>query len=314
MINKTTTFIIGAGASIPYGFPSGERLSTNILGHINLILNYIKGSRGGETVLPELIDDRNYNKDFIIEFSESFIHSGHKSIDAFLEHRPEFVDFGKILIAYDILLQEQRHNLFSPTIAENWYQYLWQQMSIGIRKEDFPKNNLRIVTFNYDRTFEHFFHTVLQKNYKLDLPQAYSLMMSSIGIAHVHGLLGPLYDEKGRSFMSYGVKNLTKHYLSTSAKNIHIISEDLSSPEYSLAEKFMNESDVIYITGFGYHPTNVRRLGLKKLLEVGKQVTMNTYGKTVSELMRVFGDQTDKVLANNKEKTNLQFLREIELL
>ena len=78
MINKKTTFILGAGASMPYGFPSGEMLSTNIIGHVASILHELKGSRSEPSVLTQLIETNKIPPKFIIEFRDCFVRSGHK--------------------------------------------------------------------------------------------------------------------------------------------------------------------------------------------------------------------------------------------
>ena len=70
--------------------------------------------------------------------------SGQYSVDAFLEHCPEFLDMGKAAIAFELSKNERRQRLYEPS----WYQYLFNRMCR--RFEDFAANRLTIVTFNYD--------------------------------------------------------------------------------------------------------------------------------------------------------------------
>jgi hypothetical protein len=47
------------------------------------------------------------------------------------------------------------------------------------------------------------------------------------------------------------------------ASDIRILHEGEESNEYRTAQEYIRDADVIYLLGFGYHPTNVRRLDIK---------------------------------------------------
>jgi hypothetical protein len=73
MISKPTVFVLGAGASMPYGFPSGKALCNSICN-----------------------DTRNWpsfgiDTDIYHEFATALQTTKQSSVDAFLEHRQEFL-------------------------------------------------------------------------------------------------------------------------------------------------------------------------------------------------------------------------------
>jgi len=162
MINKSTVLILGAGASMDYGFPSGPKLMTeivnlfeenprqkkaiNILYKLN-VLNYSPDSiyysgEGDATInhVPAIWDDFKEINALIhaIKFS------GAASIDDLLHHRPDLAEIGKLAIAQIISNHEKEEsyiNALSKTgegfeHSENWYAYLWKYLYSDGAKEN----------------------------------------------------------------------------------------------------------------------------------------------------------------------------------
>ncbi|HEY6222343.1 MAG TPA: hypothetical protein VIW26_01050, partial [Gemmatimonadales bacterium] len=89
MIKQRIVLILGAGASIPYGFPSGEALRANIIKDLSK-----------STAQPfQLLEAAGFEAKHITNFRSALQQSGQRSVDAFLEHRSEFVGIGKVAIA-----------------------------------------------------------------------------------------------------------------------------------------------------------------------------------------------------------------------
>jgi hypothetical protein len=109
MIKKPTVFILGAGASIPYGYPSGETLVTETVSEL-----LRKGS------LFNLCRELEFTEGVIINFAETISRSGDKSIDAFLERNSAFIDLGKVVITLKLIEKEDEEYLFSPG-DDKWY-------------------------------------------------------------------------------------------------------------------------------------------------------------------------------------------------
>lgn len=141
MISKPTVFILGAGASKPYGYPLGWELRERIL------------------ALPddcELFPKLDHAPNEFIQFKKALAESPAESIDAFLEHRDEFTRIGKHAIAAELLKCEQRERLYDPGNEDDWYRYLFNRMTAGVRFDHFLQNEVSFVTFNYDRSLEEY--------------------------------------------------------------------------------------------------------------------------------------------------------------
>ena len=136
---KKLAFILGAGSSIPYGYPSGPRLIEQILKTLNpnFIYKFFFKHKNQEdeiTLLPaqQVFSDYSiytkygFNENEIERFRIALLNSNKDSIDSFLNDRREFMDIGKIAIANCILKCE------IPTefhyAEENWLKYLWNNL------------------------------------------------------------------------------------------------------------------------------------------------------------------------------------------
>jgi hypothetical protein len=177
MIRKNTVLILGAGASIPYGFPSGYGLVQAIC------------APGFERLLIE-----RGSGDFDNVEAGRFIHDlqrcGWQSVDSFLEHRPEFLTVGKAAIALALIPFEDSSRLSDRSVDPGWYDHLWSHMKAP--PESLGLNKLSILTFNYDRSLEQYFLTVARAAYGMNQQDAVRFV-SSIPLVHLHGSLGELY-------------------------------------------------------------------------------------------------------------------------
>ena len=105
-----------------------------------------------------------------------------------MEHRPEYLDVGKALIAAELIVCERETALFRRD-GKSWYEYLFNELSTNFC--DFEKNQLSILTFNYDRSLEHYLLTSLQNSYDKSIEEC-AEKLSKIPIIHLHGDLGAL--------------------------------------------------------------------------------------------------------------------------
>ena len=159
MITEKTVLITGAGASVPYDYPAGESL-------VKLICEGLGAYHGSLTNSTKRLIDLGFGAEIVLGFVDALRKSGRLSVDAFLEHRTEFIEIGKCAIAQQLIRQEYPEKLFSVDSSENWYQYLFNKMSTSF--EDLSANELSIVTFNYDRSLEHYLHTAIMNAYGVD--------------------------------------------------------------------------------------------------------------------------------------------------
>src|SRR5450432_4260426 len=122
MLTRKVVFVLGAGASVPFGFPTGARLSKEI----------VEGLGIGNLTYTTL-EAIGFGYQQISSFRESFFGSGRNSIDAFLEYRPDHLDIGKAAIAATLIPYERHERVFTFD-SENWLRYLFDQMSTSFEQ------------------------------------------------------------------------------------------------------------------------------------------------------------------------------------
>ena len=220
MINNDTVLVLGAGASMDYGFPSGEQLIENII-------NYLEGKIQAEPVKKKifiaLILYKYFQKSeiektlhdcyrIVEEFISTFKNASPASIDDFLDKntREEFKIVGKICVVIAISRLENPTADFMTEwrdtkpdhrysrelhgtrghleLIRGWYNYLWKKIYEGDIKNNLSK--LTFITFNYDRSLERFLYTRLTNLFNLKDDDAIKLFTESVVIHHVYGQLG----------------------------------------------------------------------------------------------------------------------------
>ncbi len=179
MFRKKTVFVLGAGASKPYGFPTGQELIEEIV-RAPLSLPAPREIDADE-------DERELFEERLSDFASALGASNQPSIDEFLKRRPEYSEIGKLILAWHIASREADAALLSPATPEHWLRELWPYMDAD--PGEFETNNVAFIVFNYDRCVEHFLARSLQASYGLD-PQSAWEAVSRISIVHPHGLVG----------------------------------------------------------------------------------------------------------------------------
>lgn len=191
MITVPTTLVLGAGASKPYGFPLGGKLRDEICEVLNDQDGYYF----------KLLQAIGFLPGHIKAFRDEFAGSMMNSIDLFLGRRAEFKEVGKAAIALKIARKERHVSTVNPGMEGDWYQYLWNRIAANHPWEDLPRNRLSIVTFNYDRSFEYFMHSVMQKTFGKNSEEC-AEMLARFEIVHVYGSLGKptFWDSQGKKY------------------------------------------------------------------------------------------------------------------
>jgi hypothetical protein len=84
------------------------------------------------------------------DFAAKLRDSGRDSVDAFLEHNPNFLDVGKPSIAATLIPHED------PDAIQDgdWYRNLFNAMNAPFA--EFENNKLAVITYNYDRSLEFY--------------------------------------------------------------------------------------------------------------------------------------------------------------
>ncbi len=254
MITNKTVFVLGAGASKPFGFPLGRKL-------INEIIDDLVPDSPLWKSLSEYspqISIAPIDKDDILEFRNALTQNVNVSIDEILKLNEIFWPIGKMGIA-SVLLKHENPDIME-SIGENWYGLLLGELNNGISEiEDWAKNKLTVITYNYDRSLEFLFHRSLKNsNQNITDDKCWDILNKGIKIIHLHGKLGGL---EWRSGVPYHNKDATRLDILKASQQIKIVHEDIGlSKPFEKAHVALKEAERIYIFGFGFDENNLKRL------------------------------------------------------
>ena len=293
MIDIPTALILGAGASMDFAYPSARGLKDDVLDI----------TRETNSDAYRCLLDLGFENTVISAFSHELRFSGRPSVDAFLEHRHEFIPVGKAAMTLALIGLENINTLFKT--GENWYEYLFNRMEAPF--DEFASNQVRFITFNYDRSLESFLFRVLQSAYGKS-PDEVADVLPSIPIIHVHGKLGdlPWESRNGRNYES----TMDPHEVLKAAQGIRIISEASPVDEaFARAISCIAISQRIVFLGFGYHAANLKRLRLDNSLD--QRLWGSCFGMTDRERAEVEHHFRPRPITLGAPHAKaLQFLRE----
>jgi hypothetical protein len=186
MFKKKTVFILGAGASWHYGYPTGEELVRSVKAKAFCILHAYHGQNGpsGKTLAhhpetyPKHLNNRADFNDFLHRLSaidQMLEQANPLVIDDFLDRNEGIASIGKILIAMVLFDCEKEAKIRSGKIDEktkqdtgkgDWIRYIVQQLTVGCKvPSELLDNQVTFVTFNYDLSLESRLHQALE-NYQ----------------------------------------------------------------------------------------------------------------------------------------------------
>jgi len=288
MINEPTVFILGAGASCPYGYPSGWELRQQIIGLFPHDFKVLIQKRG------EIIESVDFEmmQQEIEPFVFKFNKSNTKSIDLFLARNPEFALLGKYAIIFRIFAAE-KDSKFGDDLArkdQDWYSYLLEKMTDDlITKNDyagFSKNKISLITFNYDRSLEHFLYESLINSFNGIDHRKIKEQLCQLKIIHVFGQVAGLdwQDLGSKIEYRYNIMRLNVPFL---AHKLRIIYDTTENPAIGEVHKLITEARDIFFLGFGYAKENLKVLGIPEVLKVGQRIFGTALHSTDKEILKV---------------------------
>ena len=255
----------------------------------------------------QLLLDSGFTSNHVTEFAEALNYSNLPSVDLFLERRQAFLEVGKAAIALVLIPSETLAVFDRANGLYCWYQYLWERLDAPL--DQFSENKLSVVTFNYDRSLEHSLFLSLKHTYGLSDEQA-AEHLQTVPIIHVYGELNelPYLQPSGRPYDP----QISPEIIRKCASAMTILHEGQEdSPQFSRARKLLMEASTICFLGFGYHPTNIWRLGLKTMAAMRSypKVWGTTLGLTRAECVEIqkllpwpmhgeFGVSTDRKIVD----------------
>jgi hypothetical protein len=306
--DKRTVFILGAGASCPYGYPSAARLRELICVNVGFMDHYRASLKNAGVPVEQ-----------ISRFRDTFKRSHVRSIDLFLSMNPKLAILGKYIIAFEMLRSEKessfaedakrqqeyreqcrsseyrnkRDYLWGTTdfIGGDWYSYFYGRIIDRVVGQtvlpDFSGNELAFITFNYDRSLEHFLHESLSNLFGEVPEDDIVRCLNQLKIVHIYGQIAPLKWQDSGGGVDYRPQQVDDLLLERAAANLKTIYEQKASPELGEAREIIAQAERIFLLGFGYAPENMDVLGLPAVIAPECQVYGTAYGLIEEERDRV---------------------------
>jgi len=268
---QETVLVLGAGASKPYGFPTGDELVHEICGSFGAEVQ----SLGAREVQRRAFGEQ------VREFLERLRGADTDNIDTFLQRNPSLDRTGRLAVAMTILGREKPTALNPQdehARREHWYKYLWNRIA-----PDDPRHIAstcpRIITFNYDRSLEEYLFRRLPMLYSwVDSARA-AEYLRILPIVHVHGRTGRLpWQEGADEPIDYGYGSgdrlISRELALMASEGIKIVgAASPSEAATKTARDWLREARVIGFLGFGYEKANVELLF--RGLSLSKDVVIN---------------------------------------
>ena len=316
-----TIFILGAGASKPYGLPDGKELKNEIIN----ILSDPTNSEIGRFVMERTGKSENNLK----QVADNIRFIGSESIDAFLSTQEEELrKIGKCIIAALIGSLEDTGNI---TQGEGcWVRWLINNIYDGKSYFDYPLRNTSFWTFNYDRSLEYIIYNTLILKFQ-SLNRKGEISNSAI-VRHLHGYIAefkPL--EKGTASNDYGSFKGSLGNIPDPERHLTMMYE-FTNPEeaknyYNSINHMLKESTrSVWFLGFGYHFEILKWLkpglaGVPKIYGTAMGIPDRSRNDIISNLSSGIGsmikgqtlqpkEPTGKVILGLKDQDCLSFLQE----
>ncbi len=296
---------------MPYGFPSGAKLTQSIC------RLYRDAEEDG--FMTDLITRTGLaNRRDIAELATALQRSSQISVDTFLAKRPKLSELGKLCIAAELCMKENYDNLYSAPDSDDWHKLLWNMMQDGVhRAEDIKTNAVRFVTFNYERSLETFLYEAARNSFDV-APEVAAQIVRSLSIIHPYGMLG---DFETRSYSETdNFAKIDPKTIATAAKGLKVIPDTREDEQdFLLIRNWAGEwAEQICFLGFGFDPLNMQRLGLHDVFEhlarhsrPTPSVTASVLGKTPMERAHILNTYFSRAREQNFiDANNVNTLRQ----
>jgi hypothetical protein len=265
LITRNTVFVLGAGASQAYGFPSGPAL-------VDRICDQLRSVQSDD--VKRLIQSDLCTGERLMTFRRRLLESRLDSIDAFIQRRPEHADVGKTMIALELMKCESETGLY-PKRENDWYRALFNQI-VPKKPHEFQSNRLKVITFNFDRSFEHALFRTLETLFDASrlLPgevQESTRLIRMLPVLHIHGQLGSLACIEGDSLCRDYTPTDDPYDAMARGRELKVMEEEIDKETLATAHGWLKSADVICFLGFGFHSSNLERLNVPETI-TGKEV------------------------------------------
>lgn len=331
MLKRPTLLIVGAGASDEFNLPVGSKLASEISEALNINDGFYRrqGERlTGDRQIHDILANRAREEGISADVYRTACHRVRDgiqlsySIDNFLDKHaaePKIQLCGRLAIVKRILEAERRSKLFVDPgniyntinfqgVADTWIAALFKMLQDKVRVEQVRAffQDLRIITFNYDRCIEHFFFHALRRNYGIDETAA-AEVMRSLEIIHVYGRVGRLPWEHPTAEPQVPFGENERAPLTALWEGIRTYADERDEHvKVSEIQEWVRQSDQTVFLGFSYQEQNLDLLGETPMREahtlLGSTFGISPFNKAAIEqdLMDRFGRETQVILAEER--------------
>jgi hypothetical protein len=300
--SPSITFIIGAGASNEVGMPTGYHLKSAIANALSFYVDEFRRLAGGDSTIRECLYKLAQNSSGALDVNV-FLQAAHlinrampqaPSIDNFIDsHRSneQIADVGKLAIAAEILKAEKACKLFVDQrnvrneipfneVDDTWFNAFFQLITLNAQFSDISERfrAVRIITFNYDRTLEHYLHQALQNYYGCTGDEA-AAVLADLVVLHPYGQVGSLpWQRPKTNAVPFGASLPTEGLLAV-ARSLRTFTEgtNTQTSNVELIRASVSESAKLVFLGFGYHELNLEVL-FGQGIDGAKRYTNEVYG------------------------------------
>ena len=198
------------------------------------------------------------------------------SIDNFIDsHRsnPDVAEVGKLAIASQILKAERASKLYvSPAniyntlkfeaVADTWFNAFFQLLTLNAQEQDLPGRlkKVQVVTFNYDRTLEHYLFHSIRNYYGCSLEKSAEIL-SNLTVLHPYGKVGGLPWQNSGTGVPFG-GDMCSSALIQASTLLRTFTEGTSESESQIMDirSAVFEAEILAFLGFAYHELNLELL------------------------------------------------------
>jgi hypothetical protein len=321
VITTQTAFVLGAGAHVPYGMPSGAQLTKRIIETFPE-----KPNRQSEFInlYYAVYSNASQIEKACTDFRHKLTHSIQGSIDSFLRFysdKPYFPEIGKLAVAKILLPMEfkqkwQRRNPDDKSPNYDWMTYLFEVMYQGCHEslEKFiDSNKVSFVSFNYDRTLEHFMMIKLANTYGLSREVTWDKLRAWDNIVHIYGSLGDFSVQA----LEIEVDIHSPAIFKSAAASIKLMYEDRAEEKtIERARQRLKEASSVSFLGFAFDPDNIARLELNTVCNSKSILSATRYGVTEIEWLRIARSMGPSAFTHHVEEKEdcRSFLRNVNVL
>ena len=277
MIRTKTVIIVGAGASCELQMPSGPELVARIASALDFARYGAELQTRDSTLMMQYLAKaaaRVGGGEEVMHAAALRIRTAAKlggSIDALLEQHNNDQNVllcGKLAIVHFICQAEAKSTLrLTPRVEgdlplqgqESWLYQLSTLITSGVPRSQAERclDDLTVVSFNYDRSLEHFLPHAFVMAFGMTLQEAQRLIAAKLKVLRPYGAVGRLPWQPGdMPDCEWGTENPWNiHVL---AGQIKTLSEQQNNRQLIMAlQNAVASAKRLVLLGFGFQPQNI---------------------------------------------------------